>query len=218
MGVFQRRYSVVEAPSILGLKPTGVDRLAVSLVENGLVAGLKARHGGRVEPPSYSAERDPETLTLNAHAIAEWSPQLANAVEDVLDRRECPLILGGDCSILLGVNAGVQTPRPFRTAVHRWARRLLPAGGESQWRGRIDGSCLRDRIRSRSPDKHRTARSVGSSAGHRGDGFAGCRGAAKVRKPASAGGYAGARFVDHPRDGRRACNASGSQTSGWLRA
>jgi arginase len=102
MGVVQRQYAVIEAPSILGLKPTGVERLAASLVGNGLVAGVKARQAARVEPPGYSAARDPETLTLNAHAIAKWSPQLADAVEDVLDRGECPLILGGDCSILLG--------------------------------------------------------------------------------------------------------------------
>ena len=102
MSVVQRQYAVIEAPSILGLKPTGVERLAASLVGNGLVAGVKARHAGRVEPPDYSALRDPETLTLNAQAIAEWSPELADAVENVLGRGECPLILGGDCSILLG--------------------------------------------------------------------------------------------------------------------
>ena len=102
MDIVRRQYAVIEAPSILGLKPTGVERLAASLVWNGLVAGVRARHGGRVESPGYSAVRDPETLMLNAHAIAEWSPQLADAVENVLDRGECPLILGGDCSILLG--------------------------------------------------------------------------------------------------------------------
>jgi hypothetical protein len=31
-----RRYAIVEAPSILGLKPTGVDRLPRALLENGL--------------------------------------------------------------------------------------------------------------------------------------------------------------------------------------
>jgi arginase len=102
MGLVQRQYAVIEAPSILGLKPTGVERLAAFLVGNGLVASVKARYADRVEPPGYRAVRDPETLTLNAHAIAEWSPQLADAVEHVLDRDECPLILGGDCSILLG--------------------------------------------------------------------------------------------------------------------
>jgi arginase len=97
-----RRYAIIEAPSILGLKPTGVDGLPSRLLRNGLADRLDARHAGRVEPPAYSAERDPQTRTLNAQAIAAWTPQLADAVEQVLDRDEFPLILGGDCSILLG--------------------------------------------------------------------------------------------------------------------
>lgn len=97
-----RPVAVLEAPSVLGLKPTGVERLSARLIENGIVDRLGARHGGRVEPPPYGAERDPDTGTLNGRAIAEWTPRLADAVEDVLDRGEFPLVLGGDCSILLG--------------------------------------------------------------------------------------------------------------------
>jgi arginase len=102
MGVVLRPYAVIEAPSILGLKPTGVDGLAQRLLENGLAARVNARYAGRLEPPTYSGEREPETLTLNAHAIASWSPRLADAIGALLERREFPLILGGDCSILLG--------------------------------------------------------------------------------------------------------------------
>jgi arginase len=68
----------------------------------GLADRVNARYAGRVEPPPYREDRDPGTRTLNARGIAEWSPQLADAVGRVLERGECPLILGGDCSILLG--------------------------------------------------------------------------------------------------------------------
>lgn len=98
----ERRYAVIEAPSILGLKPTGVDRLPQTLLDNGLAERVDARHAGRVEPLPYSHERDAATGTLNARAIAEWSPRLADAIGRVLDSGEFPLILGGDCSILLG--------------------------------------------------------------------------------------------------------------------
>lgn len=97
-----RPYTVVEAPSILGLKPNGVEKLPQRLLELGLARRIGARAGPRVEPLPYQGTRDHETLTLNAHAIAAWSPRLADAVEAVLDRGECPLVLGGDCSILLG--------------------------------------------------------------------------------------------------------------------
>jgi arginase len=100
--VLQRRYAIIEAPSVLGLKPTGVDRLARSLISCGLADRVNARYAGRVDSPPYGEERDPETGTLNARGIAAWSPMLADAIGRVLQRGECPLILGGDCSILLG--------------------------------------------------------------------------------------------------------------------
>ncbi|MGQ0643431.1 MAG: arginase family protein [Gemmatimonadaceae bacterium] len=98
----RRHYAIIEAPSILGLKPTGVEGLASRLLHIGLAERLRARHAAVVEPLAYRSERDPETLTLNARAIAAWTPRLANAVEEVIDRGEFPVILGGDCSILLG--------------------------------------------------------------------------------------------------------------------
>jgi arginase len=45
---------------------------------------------------------DPETGVLNARGIAEWSPKLADAVEELLSSREFPIVLGGDCTIVLG--------------------------------------------------------------------------------------------------------------------
>jgi arginase len=95
-------YAIIEAPSILGLKPTGVDGLPGTLLRHGLADRLGARRAGRLEAPPYQYNRDPKTQTLNAHSIAEWTPHLADAVEKVLDAQEFPLLLGGDCSIVLG--------------------------------------------------------------------------------------------------------------------
>ncbi|HMG55908.1 MAG TPA: arginase family protein [Kofleriaceae bacterium] len=97
-----RPYAILEAPSILGLTPTGVDELPGALLSHGLAERIQARHAGRVETPPYDPRRDPETLVLNAHAIAAWTPRLADAVEAVIDRGEFPVVLGGDCSIVLG--------------------------------------------------------------------------------------------------------------------
>ena len=95
--------AVIEAPSILGLRPTGVETLPDALMRAGLLDRLKARHAGRVEPTAaYDSTRDPATLTLNAHGIAAYSRALADAVGRVIDRGEFPVVLGGDCSIVLG--------------------------------------------------------------------------------------------------------------------
>ena len=97
------RFAVIEAPSILGLRPTGVETLPEALLNQGLLDRLQARHAGRVVPDSpYDSERDSSTLTLNANGIASYSRALADAVGDVLERGEFPVVLGGDCSIVLG--------------------------------------------------------------------------------------------------------------------
>ncbi len=97
-----RRYALIEAPSVLGLKPTGVEKLPERLLSHGLAEALHARRAARLEVPPYSFERDAQTKTLNASAIAAWSPKLADAVGEVIDAGEFPVILGGDCSIVLG--------------------------------------------------------------------------------------------------------------------
>ncbi len=97
-----RSYAIIEAPSNLGLRPTGVELLPEALLRHGLAERLQARRVVRLEVPRYDDVRDPDTLTLNSRAIASWSPKLADAVADVLDRGEFPVVLGGDCSIVLG--------------------------------------------------------------------------------------------------------------------
>lgn len=101
-GKVTRRYAIVEAPSILGLKPTGVEELPAALLSHGLAERLGARRAAALKTPPYEFERDPDTLTLNARGIAEWTPRLADAVEAVVQNGEFPVVLGGDCSIVLG--------------------------------------------------------------------------------------------------------------------
>jgi arginase len=96
------RYAILEAPSILGLRPTGVETLPEALLGHGLATRLGARHAGALRTPDYRSEIDRATRTLNAQSIASWSPHLANAVEHILERDEFPIVLGGDCSIVLG--------------------------------------------------------------------------------------------------------------------
>ncbi len=97
-----RPYAIIEAPSTLGLATRGVEGLPERLLDLGLADNIRARRAGRLPVPPKDPIRDPETLTLNAHALAQWSPRLADAVEAVLDSGEFPIVLGGDCTIVLG--------------------------------------------------------------------------------------------------------------------
>jgi arginase len=95
-------FAIIEAPSVLGLHPTGVERLPEALLAAGLADRLGARRAARVEAPPHDALRDPATMMMNPHAIASYSITLANAVGAVMDAGEFPIVLGGDCSIVLG--------------------------------------------------------------------------------------------------------------------
>ncbi|TPQ16129.1 arginase family protein [Streptomyces sporangiiformans] len=97
-----RESMVIEAPSVLGLRPSGVQDLPAALLGAGLLEGLGAVAAGRVEAAAYDPRRDAGTGVLNPVGIAEYSVRLADAVADVLDRGGFPVVLGGDCSILLG--------------------------------------------------------------------------------------------------------------------
>lgn len=97
-----RTYAILEAPSTLGLAGDGVEVLPDRLLELGLAERIFARRAGRLPVPSKVPGPDPETGVLNAKAMAAWSPQLADAVEELLDAGEFPVVLGGDCTIVLG--------------------------------------------------------------------------------------------------------------------
>jgi arginase len=97
-----RSYAVLLAPSTLGLQGDGVEGLAARLLELGLARDIHARVADRLSVPPKQAKPDPATGVLNAAAIAEWSPKLADAVEAILDAGEFPVVLGGDCTIVLG--------------------------------------------------------------------------------------------------------------------
>ena len=63
----------------------------------GIVERLGARDAGVVGPPAYAPSVD-----VNRAAIAGYTRTLATRIGALLDAGERPLVLGGDCSILLG--------------------------------------------------------------------------------------------------------------------
>ncbi len=103
-----RRLVVIDAPSNLGLSPPeegvapGCYKMPWALRSRGLLAALEATDGGVVIPPRYRPHWQPGSGTRNAAAIAEYSARLADRVGSVLANGDFPVVLGGDCSILLG--------------------------------------------------------------------------------------------------------------------
>jgi arginase len=97
-----RRFTVIQAPSGLGLRAVGVERLGEALLEHGLARALGANHNATVTPPSASGVRCQESGVLNGREVAAYAALLADAIGEVLDGEDVPMVLGGDCSVLLG--------------------------------------------------------------------------------------------------------------------
>jgi arginase len=63
---------------------------------------LRGSFEGSVDAPSFDPQRDPKTLLLNPLAIREYSQRLSEEVSRLIRSGRVPIVLGGDCSILIG--------------------------------------------------------------------------------------------------------------------
>lgn len=103
-----RGLTVLDAPSNLGLRPPadglvpGCYKAPGVLRDAGLLPRLSASDAGVVTPGRYRPDWAPGRVR-NEAAIADHSRQLAGRIQGLLDRPRLPVVLGGDCSILVGV-------------------------------------------------------------------------------------------------------------------
>ncbi len=103
------RLVVVDAPSNLGLRPPeagavpGCYKAPWVLRNLGLQQRLGAEDGGCVVPPRYRAAWQPGDGDRNAGALVQYTLDLAQRVTPLLLARQPVLLLGGDCSVLIGV-------------------------------------------------------------------------------------------------------------------
>jgi arginase len=101
---------VITAASILGLKPTGVEQLASTLLAKGLISKIGAAET-IVEVPTinhlYDAHRPAESI-LNLLPLKQFSLSLSNTIQRHVSNENFLLVLGGDCSILIGVMLGLK--------------------------------------------------------------------------------------------------------------
>ena len=105
--------AVVGAPSSIGLRPDDqsgepqqVDRAPGTLRELGLVGRLDAADLGDVVPPPYQDFTRPPRRARNEAGVATYSRRLAERVAVGLDDGRFVVVLGGDCSIVLGCLLG----------------------------------------------------------------------------------------------------------------
>jgi arginase len=104
-----RRIAVLDAPSNLGLRPPtaasvpGCAKAPGALRDQGLLPRLRARDAGCLTPPRYDpGDWRPGDGVCHASEIIWYSQRLGDRIGAMIEAGEFPVVLGGDCSILLG--------------------------------------------------------------------------------------------------------------------
>jgi arginase len=105
---------LILAPSNLGLRPTetggqqGVWRAPQVLMDADLAHAVDAAGVLSLQRPDYALEAQFGTAIRNGLSIRAFSLELGEKVREVLRSGQFPLVIGGDCSILLGCLYGAR--------------------------------------------------------------------------------------------------------------
>lgn len=99
---------IVELPLNLGLRvpstksEPGVKKLPEWLKQHGFHRQINAEIIHSLSPPPYRLVLDSDSGVLNADDIAAYAKEQAGMMSKIFSEKKFPLIVGGDCSILIG--------------------------------------------------------------------------------------------------------------------
>lgn len=102
------KLSIIEQPSNLGLKEPapgkepGVRQLPEWFRKHRFHQLLAPEEVHVLHAPPYRMELDLESGVLNTDALVEYAKQQASFMRKILSVGQFPLVIGGDCSILIG--------------------------------------------------------------------------------------------------------------------
>lgn len=102
-------------PSNLGLKPLlrghqpGAWRAPHVLIDAGILAGVDVLPTTELDRPAYDFGRQTGTSIRNGNTLRDYSLTLADIVTQSLTIGALPIVIGGDCSVLLGCLVGARS-------------------------------------------------------------------------------------------------------------
>lgn len=102
------KINIFEFPSNLGLKKKesddepGVKRLPSWLRKHGFHDRINPEQTFVLNPPDYSMDMDEESRVRNADKIIDYATEQAELLSEHLGTDRFQIVLGGDCSILIG--------------------------------------------------------------------------------------------------------------------
>jgi arginase len=109
-----KEFALIEAPSNLGLKEPqpgvepGVKFFPSVMEKEGFASLAGINRKSRVNGPAYSGEIDSESKVRNAAKIIDYSQELADVIDEHIQKKDIPVVIGGDCSILIGASLSLK--------------------------------------------------------------------------------------------------------------
>jgi arginase len=109
-------WTIIGVPSSAGAHHAGQDLAPAALRKAGLLdrlaaAGVSVRDTGDLPGAVFAVDRA-HPLARNLGSVTRVAGEVADAVAAVIDAGGRPLVLGGDCTITIGVVAGVRRSHP----------------------------------------------------------------------------------------------------------
>ena len=108
------RLDLIDAPTNLGLRPNdrgalpGTAKATKALRAAGLDGELRFRNVRHITPLAYDRVAQASTHIRNGQSLRIFDLKLAHAVAESIDTGGFPIVLGGDCSNLLGGLLGLR--------------------------------------------------------------------------------------------------------------
>jgi arginase len=108
-----RTIGLLGVPTNSAGRTSGVARAPTTLREVGLVDALRQHTDvhdyGDLMLPDPSPERDPMTHLIDRHGLMVMVTRVRDAVTSIMDDGHFPLVIGGDCPLLLGCLAAAKS-------------------------------------------------------------------------------------------------------------
>ena len=101
-------WTVLGIPIDCSGRSIGGERMPAALRAAGLIERLGARDLGDLPVSIDDATRDPATGIIGFDAVCTSSTAIRGALGDMLARGERPLLVGGDCTLLIGACAALK--------------------------------------------------------------------------------------------------------------
>jgi arginase len=111
-----REWTVIGVPTSAGAHYAGQEQAPAALRQAGLItrlreAGLPVADAGDLPGATFTADHE-HPSARNLAAVVRVAKQVADAVAAVVADGRLPLVVGGDCTITLGVIAGFRRSHP----------------------------------------------------------------------------------------------------------